>query len=161
MLTLKQFTAMADSYGADLRRWPENMRADAEALLASSGQARLILSDALRLDEAITAAGAHEDAELLNSGEADAALARLRSGVAFRIAALSASRRAGRRHDWRALRDSIQWESLPRPAWLGVAASCCIAIAAGLLIGAAYSAQSVPDNLFTMLQPSPIQILAD
>jgi hypothetical protein len=33
MLTLRRFRTMADSYGADLLRWPDGARAEAQALL--------------------------------------------------------------------------------------------------------------------------------
>lgn len=47
----ERFAALADSYGADLRRWPAVERAAAEALLAGDGpRAEDILGRAERLD---------------------------------------------------------------------------------------------------------------
>ena len=88
MLTLRRFRTMADSYGADLLRWPDGARAEAQALLNASPAARALLDEARTLDHAIEAAGASEDAVLweLLTGQ-DAAMARLRSGVEARIAA--------------------------------------------------------------------------
>ncbi|WP_020176486.1 hypothetical protein [Methyloferula stellata] len=159
MLTLKQFTAMLDSYGADPQRWPENLRAEAEALLDRSEQARRSLADALALDDAMRSASAREEAKLWQPGDQDAALARLRSGVAARIASTS-YQRPNRSLAW-TLFGGMQSVFSPRLAWVGVGASGGIAVVAGLLIGAAYSAPSASDNLMTMLQPDPIQILAD
>ncbi len=159
MLTLKQFTAMLDSYGADPRRWPANMRVEAQALLDRSDEARRSLADARCLDEGIISASAREEAELWQPGDQDAALARLRSGVAARIASTS-YQRSGRRSAWTLFED-MQWVFSPRLAWVGVGASSSLAVVAGLLIGAAFGAPSTSDNLMTMLQPDPIQILAD
>ena len=81
MLTLRRFRTMADSYGADLLRWPDGARAEAQALLKASPAARALLDEARTLDDAIEAAGASEDAVLWEPDGQDAAMARLRSGV--------------------------------------------------------------------------------
>jgi hypothetical protein len=159
MLTLKQFTAMLDSYGADPQRWPENLRAEAEAFLDRSEQARRSLADALALDDALISASAREEAKLWQPGDQDAALARLRSGVAARIASTSYQR--PNRSLARTLFEGMQSVFSARLAWVGIGASGGVAIVAGLLIGAAFGAQPGQDNLLTMLQPDPIQILAD
>ena len=46
MMTLNRFRTLADSYGADLQRWPERMRPQALVLLDSSGEAREIIARA-------------------------------------------------------------------------------------------------------------------
>jgi hypothetical protein len=160
MLTLKQFTAMADSYGADLQRWPEDVRGEAEALFSSSHRARMVLSQVRTLDTAIELASVQEESELWNPDDQDAALARLRSNVAARIASSSGSQNTDRLHV-SALPKKLHWAALPRLGWLGLVGSGGIAIVAGLMIGIAYSSPSRPDNLLTMLQPTLIQILAD
>src|SRR5580692_7935829 len=86
MLTLSRFTALVDSYGAELNRWPEAVRAEAQALAESSPQARALLAAARVLDATIATARASHDASLWPPGDQAAALARLRSGVAARIA---------------------------------------------------------------------------
>lgn len=158
MLTLKQFAAMLDSYGADPQRWPENLRAEAQALLDRSDEARRTLADAVALDDALRSAAAREEAELWQPGDQDAALARLRSGVAARIASTS-YQRPQRGSAWTLF--DMRWVFSPRLAWVGVGASGSLAVVVGLLIGSAYSMPSTSDNLMTMLQPDPIQILAD
>lgn len=55
-MTEKRFEEIIAAYGADPARWPDDERADAEALLASSDNARAILEDAARLDAALNEA---------------------------------------------------------------------------------------------------------
>ena len=69
------------SYGADLQRWPEEARRDAQALLDHSAEAGVLFDEARTLDQAIDQATIREDALLWPPGERDAALDRLRSGV--------------------------------------------------------------------------------
>jgi len=147
MLTLRRFRRMAEIYGADLRRWPDKVRADAQALRTVSPQARAILGDARVLDEAIEAAGARENAMLRQPGESDTALARVRAGVAARIAASGA-----RRPSW-----APPWQLW----WLGMAAGSGLAVAVGLLLGATVGSEPAADDLLAMLQPAPIHMLAD
>ena len=85
MLTLERFKSLADSYGASLERWPEEIRKEAESLLSNSQAARAILADAQSLDEAIEATSDAEEARAWPSAETEAALARLRSRVASRL----------------------------------------------------------------------------
>jgi hypothetical protein len=157
MLTLGRFKAMAESYGADLQRWPEEVRGEAEALLTGSPQARAVLDQARALDTAIEAAGARADAAFWRLGEQDAALVRLRSRVAARIAA-SAGYRPPRQQMSSARGQGGLWLQL---GWLGMATGSGVAIAAGLLIGAMYASAPEPDSVLTMLQAAPIHILAD
>ena len=152
MLTLEGFRAMAESYGADLRRWPEQSRGDAEALLeTAAAEARAILAEARTLDGAL----ARADAMLRLPGGEDAALARLRARVAARIAAPA-------EHRLEALKAAIlrrlPW--LP-PFGLGLAAGSGLAIMAGLLIGALYTAAPSSDSLLGLLQPAPIHVFED
>lgn len=153
MLTLRRFTALAESYGAELLRWPPEARGEAAALLRSSAAARAILDEARVLDEAIAAAGRREDAALWRPGEQDAALARLRSGVAARIAASPRRRPTGRLAGWA--------PSSAVLGWIGMAAGGGLVVAAGLFIGALSATAPTPDSVLTILQPAPIHILAD
>lgn len=152
MLTLKRFSAMADSYGAELTRWPEALRGEAEALLKLSPEARAVLDEARRLDQAIAAGSAHDDARLWPPGESDAALARLRASVDARIAAPAGFRPEPRR---------LGWAPSLRLRWAGLATAGGFAIMAGLLIGGLYAGTPEPDSVLTILQPQPMQILAD
>jgi hypothetical protein len=49
-MTLGRFAALADAFGADLRRWPEAERAAAQALTRESDIARARLAEADALD---------------------------------------------------------------------------------------------------------------
>lgn len=138
MLTLKRFKALAESYGGDLARWPDERRDEAHQLLAQSTQAQTILAEARRLDAAIAPGHA--------TGVDDAALARLRAGVQARIASTAPHR-------------------IPYGrglGFLGLAASGGFAIMAGLLIGTMWASAQQPDSgVLAMLQPAPIHALAD
>ncbi len=87
MLSLKRFASLANSYGADLERWPAATHADVRELLDASPEARAIFGAARAEDHAIGAARRREEGALWHPGDQDAALARLRSGVAARITA--------------------------------------------------------------------------
>jgi hypothetical protein len=156
MLTLKRFMALADSYGAQLQRWPEEARGDAEALLRVSSQARMIFAKARTLDEAIHTASAQENALLWQPSDQEAALARLRSTVAAGIAASSVN---NGRWGW-VLPAGAGWMSLARPGWIGLATGSFV-VAAGILIGSTYGAAPPSSDLQAMLQPMPIHVLAD
>jgi hypothetical protein len=160
MLTLRRFKAMAASYGADLWRWPEAVRADARVLLADSPEARAFLQEAQRLDDALEAASAREDTTHWRPGEQAAALARLRSGVESRIAAAAACRPAQRRTGW-TLSATGRWGHALRLRWVGMATGGGFAIMAGLLIGALYASAPEPDPVLMMLQPAPIHALVE
>jgi len=110
MMTLERFRALAASYGADLRRWPQDEVDQARELLAGSEQARGLLEEEGVLDAAI------ERAERAPAGGEAAALGRLRSALAARIA------------------EPRGW----RIGWLGFVASGAVAIAAGVFVGAMY-----------------------
>ncbi len=159
MVTLRWFRAMADSYGADLQRWPEEARGKAQALLSVSPQARTLLDEARALDDAIAAASAREDAARWRPGEQTAALARLRSGVEARIASATVRRPVHRRAG-SSPAGGRQWALLPQLRWLGMATGSGFAIIAGLLLGSMYAAPGT-EGVLTMLQPTLIQILTD
>ena len=158
MLTLGRFRSMTESYGADLARWPEQARADARALLSVSAEARAMLEEARALDDLIETTHAREEGLLWKPGEQDAALERLRTGVAARIAALPVGPRVTNR-----LREWLRSEAAPvRLRWLGLATGGACAIICGLLIGGRYeSASTSPGVLNQMLRPAVLEILPD
>jgi hypothetical protein len=158
MLTLRKFRALAESYGSELQRWPEDTRGAARALLEASPQARAVIREARALDEAIAAARAREAAERRPAGEQGAALARLRSGVAAQIA----SSRRGRR----VLVPGFGWGG-----WAGVHAAVSahievvgltvgsgLSVVAGGAIGLVYGGAPASDGLLTVLQATPFHI---
>ena len=52
----ERLQALADAYGADLRRWPADQRAFAESLLAADPSLRAVLDEAATLDALLDAA---------------------------------------------------------------------------------------------------------
>lgn len=160
MMTLGRFQSLLDAYGSEPQRWPRELREDAQALLCVSTDARALAEEARVLDAAIAAVSAKEDAARLSAP--DEALSRLRKHVAARIAALP--RAAARRPAWRFVSriDALPW---PRLYWVGLATGGAFLVMAGLKLGATYAtshaASPDSDTLLTMLQPAPIEILAD
>jgi hypothetical protein len=153
MMTLGRFRALAESYGAALPRWPAELRGEAEALLRASAAARALLAEARTVDETIAAAGRREDAALWPPGAREAALARLRSGVAARIGPSPPRWPMGRLAGWAPSSAAL--------GWVGLAAGGGLAVAAGLVIGAMSAAGPAPDAVLAILQASPIHVLAN
>lgn len=52
-MTLEQFKHLAETWGADIARWPRTMRAPARRLVEQSDEARLALGEARGLDAAL------------------------------------------------------------------------------------------------------------
>ena len=50
-MSMDEFRTLLDAWGADPGRWPRERQGDAEALLASSGEARLLLADEAAFDQ--------------------------------------------------------------------------------------------------------------
>ncbi|MGH8202134.1 MAG: hypothetical protein ACREVO_17495 [Steroidobacteraceae bacterium] len=149
-MTLERFRTLAESYGADLQRWPEQLRSQAGQLLDSSAEAREIIATARELDEAIGAAGAARSDSIWSGDRPEAALARLRNGVAARIrpAAAAVSAASSR--------------NVPRRVgWIGLATAASVAIVAGLALGIRYSPTTQQQDLLALLQPAPVQLLND
>lgn len=150
MLTMRRFCMLAESYGADLRRWPDKTRDHAQALLDVSVEARAILDAARALDDAI----ALHDAGRPPSWDEEAMLARLRAGVATQIAA---GRSPARRLVWA----SAEWPLPFMLRWLGMATAGGLAITLGLVIGLTTARPPTPDGVLTLLHPAPITMLTD
>ena len=49
-MTIERLKALAEAYGADLRRWPASERPFAESLIATDAAARAALEEAAALD---------------------------------------------------------------------------------------------------------------
>jgi hypothetical protein len=149
MMTLKRFRVLADSYGADLQRWPQEMRGPARTFLSASPEGRAILDEAHAIDDAIEAASAHERAARWPPGEQEAALARLRAAVASRIVSTT-------------VRPPQYWRPSLRLRRIGLVTGGACAIIAGLLIGSMSRPAPAPEGALAMLlQPAPIEILTD
>lgn len=57
-MTLEEFEEALDAHGADLARWPESVRKDADALLTASATARAVLADRQAVEAALRSAPA-------------------------------------------------------------------------------------------------------
>jgi hypothetical protein len=166
MMTLRRFRILAGSYGAELQRWPERLRPQAQALLQTSTEARAIIAQARELDEAIAAAGAARDTGIWRGAGADSALQRLRANVTARVgaraltdatAAPAPARVAARWTD----SDSSFGAPSRRTRWLSLATAASIAVIVGFVIGVLYSPTTPTQELTGLLQPAPLQLLAD
>jgi hypothetical protein len=172
MLTIARLEELAAVYGADLDRWPEESRHEAQALLDTSAEARAILAEARLLDTAIGAANNFDDATLWKSRDQQAALERLRAGVSARIGE-STSRPRPALFGWRSPRRALERKQEQRLreremgrmglsgfGWLGIAGIGVAAVATGLFIGAGYTPPATPDDLLSAMQLTPIYVLA-
>lgn len=52
-LSVGVFADLLDQWGPDLARWPQQERADVEALLGTSPEAATLLAEALALDDSL------------------------------------------------------------------------------------------------------------
>lgn len=158
-MTLKRFRTLADSYGGDLQRWPERVRPQARALLDTSAEARQIIVRARELDDAIATAEAAHSERLWSGDRADAALVRLRNGIAARIVPTTPATATATR--------GVPLPRTPigaprRMRWISLATAASVAILAGLVLGIRYSPTAPQqDDLSALLQPSPIQLPTD
>ncbi len=155
MMRIKRFRALADSYGADLQRWPEQVRREARALLDSSAEAQEIVAEARRLDEAMAAASAARTERLWSADHPEAALVRLRNTVAARIDPARAAAAQTETHV-----DNLR-RTPRRAGWFGLATAATIAVVAGMALGVLYSPTASQQDLLVLLQPSPIQLPGD
>ena len=119
-MTPETFRHALDLYGADLSRWPQPRRAQAERLVDTDPAARQALDDSRRLDLRIGAA-VRQDA-----GISDEIAGRVRAA----LFAASLPRQHGRRSYWPAILLNLDFA----PAWSRVAALGCCAVL-GFLIG--------------------------
>jgi hypothetical protein len=172
VLTIARLEELAAVYGADLHRWPEESRHEAQALLNTSAEARAILAEARLLDMALGAATKFDDATLWKSRDQPVALERLRAGVSARIGESTsrprpalfgprAPRRARKRTQEQRLRErGMGSMGLFGFGRLGVAGIGVAAVVAGLFIGAGYTPPATPDDLLSAMQLTPIYVLA-
>ena len=158
MMTLRRFRKLAESYGADLHRWPKRLRAQALALLDVSSEAQALITRAGELDEAIGAASAAREARLWGGESADAALRRLHEKVSARTRRLAPTGAAvpGGIKSRAASRYRPQ-----RVGWIGFATAAGLAVLAGLALGIFYTPSAPPQDLTALLQPAPLQVLTD
>jgi hypothetical protein len=156
MLTLAQFKEMAAAYGADLERWPEELRREAHRLLRDSAAARAALVDEREVDSALKQASARADARRVSAGGPDAALERLRTRVVAHLASSTAGR--GRGAAWL---ERLRALHMSRRRWLAVATLSGAAAVTGLLLGALYPWPASSPDLVSMLQMSSLSLWGD
>lgn len=120
MMNLDRFKTLADSFGGDLARWPDDERAAAEAFLTEHGQiTRDILQEALRLDELLKTAEAPGPSDALFN-------------------AIMASAPTPAQDSWK-----------QRPRWAAMAAAICLTVGLGAGWSFAPGAQAdSSDDLF-------------
>jgi hypothetical protein len=109
------------------------------------------------LDDALAAASARQDASNGNKAHEDVALARLRLGVAARIAKPRSRPRLTLLEwaSWITIRGALFAPS----GWAGLATAGGLAVLAGLVVGSLYAPPAASDALLTLLQPGPIDNL--
>lgn len=124
-MTVERFMALAEAYGADLRRWPEAERAAAEAFLAAAPEtARPVLAEADRIDDLLFASARPRPSAALRERV-------LNSAVQVRLKAAGAGRR---------------WlERLVLILGAGWAAAACAGVAAGVLMTTHLTADAQAD----------------
>lgn len=113
LMTLERLNGILDAYGASPARWPAEERAAAEAMIASSDEARTSFAEAARLDAMLDQAAAPPPADRLGW--------RLR-GIGPRPEQIVAT------------------AARPRTSWMGSlarAAAVVLAIAGGVVVGTA------------------------
>lgn len=156
MLKIERFTALVRSYGANSDLWPVEERGDALALLEISKAARAVLAEERLLDDALAGALKHQESPRMSPVEHDAAVARLRTNVAARIARASAEPSGFRGRFFAHVRGL--WPDLN---WLGLSSGSGIAVAAGLFIGMHFPALSASGDLLSTLQVASIPIFME
>lgn len=156
MLKIERFTALVRSYGANSDLWPVEERGDALALLEISKAARAVVAEERLLDDALAGALKHQESPRMSTVEHDAALARLRTNVAARIARASAEPSGFRGRFFAHVRGL--WPDLN---WLGLSSGSGIAVAAGLFIGMHFPALSASGDLLSTLQVASIPIFME
>ena len=156
MLKIERFIALVRSYGANSDLWPVEERGDALALLETCKAARAVLAEERLLDDALAGALKHQESPRMSPVEHDAALARLRTNVAARIARASAEPSGFRGRFFAHVRGL--WPDLN---WLGLSSGSGIAVAAGLFIGMHFPALSASGDLLSTLQVASIPIFME
>ncbi len=161
MLTLGSFKSLAKSYGGSVERWPADVQQEARATLAASEVARNLLREEHTLDGMLmraTEATAGLHAAATRHEAPDAALTRLRSGVAARIGAASPPPRR-LAPDWLAARSGGWLATLGNGTmtarWFGLATSSGVLLAGGFWIGWIQT-NGGPVDLLGALQQAPI-----
>jgi hypothetical protein len=154
MLTIRRFHVLAESYGADLQRWPQQFRAEAQRLLTASSEARQLLAEARILDAAIMKVTARDRPSQAEQG---AALERLKSAVATGLTTSN-----GRRKSASFLGSIAGWcHEVATPRGFRLASGVCAAVIAGLVLGSLYNGAPATKSVLTFLQPDPIQLFGD
>lgn len=156
MLKIERFTSLARSYGSNIDLWPVEVQADALSLLKISKVAHTVLAEERLMDDVLAAARRHQEISLWSPGERNAALVRLRTNVAARIApAPSGPIPFGAR-----LFAHVRglW---PHLNWLGISSGSGIAVAAGLFIGMHFPNLPASGDLLSTLQVASIPIFME
>lgn len=157
MLRFRRFKRLASSYGAELDRWPDTERAMARTLVATMPESLRFLEESRALEEALRSAKIAQDSKLWALGEQDAALIRLRAGVAGHISSTH-----GERRRLPLATDTLQttWVPAMGPVlyWqVGTVTSGGLAVMMGLWMGWMLATPSAPASILATLMTAPIQ----
>ena len=161
MLKIERFTALVRSYGANSDLWPVEERGDALALLEICKAARAVLAEERLLDDALAGALKHQESPRMSPVEHDAAVARLRTNVAARIARASAEPSGFRGRFFAQVRGAHVRGGWPDLNWLGLSSGSGIAVAAGLFIGMHFPTFPTSADLLSSLQVASIPIFME
>lgn len=122
MMDRSRFLALAEAYGADLRRWPDGERAAAQAYQAAEPEAaRTVLAQADVLDDLLFASRPPQPS------------------VALRDRVIAAAARSPRRASWRA--------RLGLAMGAGWAAAACAGVVAGVVMTSHLTANAQADAI--------------
>ena len=122
MMDRSRFLALAEAYGADLRRWPDGERAAAQAYQAAEPEAaRAVLAQADVLDDLLFASRPPQPS------------------VALRDRVIAAAARSPRRASWRA--------RLGLAMGAGWAAAACAGVVAGVVMTSHLTANAQADAI--------------
>jgi hypothetical protein len=140
----ERFLALAASYGANPARWPQAERDAAEKYFSVNAQARVLLAEAAKLDDALDGAARVEDSSALE--------ARIMAAFDAGSGANIVSRAAG----W--LRDRV-WPGAPlwQPA-TAFALSLMIGVGAGFLLPFSNAAEANTDRGASVALGEPLSL---
>lgn len=120
-MTSDRFVDLADTYGADLRRWPEGEREAGRALLTARPELNAVLQDAAALDDALDAFRVASPSMALRD----------------RVIAQATLKTKAPRHGW--------LDRLKLVLGAGWAAAACAGVAAGIVMSGHWSADAQAD----------------
>jgi hypothetical protein len=119
-MNLKQFKENLLAYGADVQKWPEDMRQAGLKAMETSSELRTLLAEEKRLEQVLRARKYEEPSR----------------DLAQRIVSASLSKKRSPRRGLRGFFSELFWEfSIPRPALTAISISVILVLILGFAIG--------------------------